>query len=100
MGQNTTMLHVRIDEQLKEAVTGILKDSGLSLSDAVRILMNTIDKRGGFPVELLIDDAAIREKVFKAMADKRPLVPNEIAMLQIDKIIREKRQKKDNPQHA
>jgi DNA-damage-inducible protein J len=43
------MLHVRVDEQLKTEAAEKLANVGLTVSDAVRILLTRIAKEGGFP---------------------------------------------------
>jgi DNA-damage-inducible protein J len=39
---NTTMLHVRVDEDLKTQATEALAAMGLTVSDAVRILLKRV----------------------------------------------------------
>ena len=42
MPVQTSMLHVRVDDQLKAQATDALAGVGLTLSDAVRILLSTL----------------------------------------------------------
>ena len=51
----TSMLHVRIDDALKTEATERLADFGLTVSDAVRILLTRIVKEGGLPAGLTAD---------------------------------------------
>src|SRR5215470_6310891 len=44
MAARTSMLHVRVDEQLKAEATKKLANFGLTVSDAVRILLTRIAK--------------------------------------------------------
>lgn len=78
MGVQTSMLHVRVDETLKAQATENLANVGLTLSDAVRILLMRIAKEGGLPAGLTLDptshDAWFRSKVHEALGDKRPSV--------------------------
>ncbi len=45
----TSMLHVRVDDKLKAEAAEKLANVGLTVSDAVRILLTRIAKEGGFP---------------------------------------------------
>ena len=76
MAARTSMLHVRIDEQLKVDASEALANVGLTVSDAVRILLTRVTKEGGMPAGLaadpLVHDAWFRAKVQKALADTRP----------------------------
>ena len=54
----TSMLHVRVDTDLKTDATEKLAGFGLTLSDAVRILLTRITKEGGLPVGLTADPEA------------------------------------------
>jgi DNA-damage-inducible protein J len=44
----TTVVRARIDEEIKEKVADILKESGLTISDAIRITLNRIVKDNDF----------------------------------------------------
>lgn len=76
MPAHTTMLHVRIDDQLKAQASDALAGVGLTLSDAVRILLTRVAAEGGLPAGLTADpdayDAWFRAKVQEAIADDRP----------------------------
>jgi len=78
MGIQTSMLHVRVDEALKAQASENLANVGLTLSDAVRILLTRIAKEGGLPAGLTSDpashDAWFRAKVHEALNDPRPSV--------------------------
>lgn len=77
----TSMLHVRIDNALKADATEKLASVGLTVSDAVRILLTRVAREGGLPAGLTTDpdahDAWFRTKVREAMADSRPAVPHQ-----------------------
>lgn len=87
MPAQTTMLHVRVDETLKAAATAALDRVGLTLSDAVRILLTRIAAEGGMPPGLTTDpdsyDTWFRAKVQEALDDPRPGVPHEVAMARV-----------------
>ncbi|WP_299848015.1 type II toxin-antitoxin system RelB/DinJ family antitoxin [uncultured Paracoccus sp.] len=75
MPAHTSMLHVRVDEQIKIQAIDALSGVGLTLSDAVRILLTRIAAEGGLPAGLTTDpkayDAWFRIKVREALADSR-----------------------------
>ena len=75
---HTSMLHVRVDDELKANAAKNLASFGLTVSDAVRILLTRITKEGGLPIGLTADpeahDAWFRDKVKEALADTRPSV--------------------------
>ena len=67
----TSMLHVRIDEDLKTEATEILANFGLTVSDAVRILLTRVAKEGSLPAGLTTDpeayDVWFKAKVHEAL---------------------------------
>lgn len=91
----TSMLHVRVDENLKADATEKLASVGLTVSDAVRILLTRITKEGGLPIGLTVDseahDAWFRTKVQEALADTRPRVPHDQVMDDVQALIDKKR---------
>jgi DNA-damage-inducible protein J len=50
----TTMVHVRIDEKLKEDATKTLAAMGISVSDAVRMLLTRIAAENALPFEVRV----------------------------------------------
>ncbi|NCT57092.1 MAG: type II toxin-antitoxin system RelB/DinJ family antitoxin [Legionella sp.] len=95
---HTSMLHVRVDDELKADATKKLANFGLTLSDAVRILLTRITKEGGLPVGLTADpkahDAWFREQVNKALDDSEPTVSHEQVMDEAQMSIDKKRQRR------
>ncbi len=95
MAARTSMLHVRVDEQLKVEATEALANIGLTVSDAVRILLTRVTKEGGMPAGLAADpqvhDAWFRAKVQEALADTRPAVPHQKVMDETQALIDTKR---------
>ncbi len=87
MSTQSSMLHVRIDDQLKQNASEILANFGLTISDAVRILLTRIEKEGALPVGLTTDPEAydewFRAKVKEAMEDTRPRISHAKAMAAI-----------------
>ena len=94
---HTSMLHVRVDEELKTDAAKNLASFGLTISDAVRILLTRISKEGGLPVGLTADpkahDAWFRDKVKEALADTKPAVSHEQVMDEAQKLIDRKRRR-------
>ena len=95
MAARTSMLHVRIDDQLKAEATEALARVGLTVSDAVRILLTRVTKEGGMPAGLaadpLVHDAWFRAKVQEALTDTRPAVPHQQVMDEAQALIDRKR---------
>jgi DNA-damage-inducible protein J len=95
MAGQTSMLHVRVDDKLKTAAAETLAHFGLTVSDAVRILLTRVVKEGALPAGLTADaeayDAWFRAKVQEALADKRPAVPHEQVMHDAQTLIDRKR---------
>lgn len=69
----TAMLHIRVDEALKQEATLALDAMGLSLSDAVRLLLKRVASEQAWPLELKVPNAttiaAMQEA--RAMAVRR-----------------------------
>ncbi len=56
----TTMLHIRVEGEIKAQATDALASMGLSMSDAVRILLKRVVNDQAFPLELKVPNAATR----------------------------------------
>jgi DNA-damage-inducible protein J len=95
MAAQASMLHVRVDDKLKTAAAEKLAKFGLTVSDAVRILLTRVAKEGALPAGLAADPKAydewFRAKVLEALADTRPAVPHEQAMRDAQALIDRKR---------
>jgi len=57
MSAQTSMLHVRVDDRIKEEAAANLANYGLTVSDAVRILLTRIAREGALPAGLTCDQA-------------------------------------------
>lgn len=81
MPAQTSMIHVRVDDDLKAQATEALSGVGLTVSDAVRILLTRVAAEGGLPAGLTADpdayDAWFRAKVHEALANTRPATPHD-----------------------
>jgi DNA-damage-inducible protein J len=95
MAAQTSMLHVRVDDKLKAAAAKKLANLGLTVADAVRILLTRVVKEGALPVGLTTDseayDAWFRAKVQEALMDLRPAVPHRQVMREAQALIDRKR---------
>ena len=95
MPAQTSMLHVRVDDRLKAKAADTLAGVGLTLSDAVRILLTRVAAEGGLPAGLTADpgvyDAWFRAKVREALDDPSPAVPHEQVMTGTQALIDRKR---------
>lgn len=91
----TSMLHVRVDDDLKADATAKLAAVGLTVSDAVRILLTRVVSEGGLPPGLTSDPAAhdawFRAKVHEALADPHPTAPHREVMDDVQALIDRKR---------
>ena len=91
----TSMLHVRVDDKLKAEAAEKLANVGLTVSDAVRILLTRIAKEGGLPAGLTAEpeayEAWFRAKVREAMDDTRPAIPHQKVMDEAQALIDRKR---------
>lgn len=67
---HTTMLHVRVDEDIKTQAAEALAAMGLTVSDAVRILLKRVVTDQAFPLELKVPNAETRA----AMEEARTLM--------------------------
>lgn len=66
MATASSMLHVRIDHDLKAKATGALAEMGLTASDAVRLLFHRIVADQAFPLELNVPNQVTRDAMAEA----------------------------------
>jgi DNA-damage-inducible protein J len=62
------MLHVRVDDDIKSQASEALASMGLSVSDAVRILLKRVVNDQAFPLELKVPNAQTRLAIEEARA--------------------------------
>ena len=62
----STMLHVRVDDEIKTQASEALAAMGLSVSDAVRILLKRVVNDQAFPLELKVPNAQTRAAMEEA----------------------------------
>lgn len=70
------LVQTRIDAEVRDRASAVLENMGLTVSDAVRILLTRTANEGALPLELLsgseAHDAWFRTKVLEALNDTRP----------------------------
>ena len=64
----SSMLHIRIDDETKTQATEALAAMGLSMSDAVRIFLKRVVNDQAFPLELKVPNAETRAAMEEARA--------------------------------
>ncbi len=75
---HSKMLHVRVDEEIKAQASEALASMGLSVSDAVRILLKRVVNDQAFPLELKVPNGKTRD----AMEEARALTKERAARFQ------------------
>jgi len=95
MAAQTSMLHVRIDEELKTQAAETLAKFGLTVSDAVRILLTRVAKEGALPPGFTSDaeayDKWFKAKVREAIEDSGPTLSHESVMAEATALLKRKR---------
>ncbi len=66
----TTMVHVRVDNEVKEQATEALAAMGLSVSDAVRLFLKRVVAEQAMPIELKVPNAETQA----AMKESRAII--------------------------
>ncbi len=70
MPTHTSMLHIRVDDDIKEQATQALTVMGLSVSDAVRLFLRRVIVEQAFPLELKVPNA----ETLAAMEESRAMM--------------------------
>ncbi|MBU3626751.1 type II toxin-antitoxin system RelB/DinJ family antitoxin [Polynucleobacter sp. JS-Safj-400b-B2] len=70
MTAQTSMLHIRVDEDTKEQAAEALNSMGLSVSDAVRLFLRRVVIEQAFPIELKVPNA----ETVAAMKESRKMM--------------------------
>jgi DNA-damage-inducible protein J len=73
MPTQTSMIHIRVEDDVKEQATLALTAMGLSVSDAVRLFLRRVIADQAFPLELKVPNAETLAAIEKsrAMMSKR-----------------------------
>ena len=64
----SSMLHIRVDDETKTQATEALAAMGLSMSDTVRIFLKRVVNDQAFPLELKVPNAETRAAMEEARA--------------------------------
>ena len=77
----SSLVQTRIDTAVKERAAAVLGNMGLTVSDAVRILLTRVADEGALPFAFTANpvahDAWFRAKVQEALDDPRPAIVHE-----------------------
>ncbi|SFO71768.1 DNA-damage-inducible protein J [Mesorhizobium sp. NFR06] len=75
------LVQTRIDADIRDRASAVLESMGLTVSDAVRILLTRTANEGTLPIDLVTNSEAydiwFRAKVREALDDTRPDIANE-----------------------
>ena len=73
---HNALIQTRIDSDVKEQAAAVFEKMGLTVSDAVRILLTRTANEGALPLDFVISsdahDAWLRAKVLQTLEDVRP----------------------------
>ena len=81
MPAQTSMLHIRVDDDIKDQATQALTAMGLSVSDAVRLFLRRVVVDQAFPLELKVPNAETQA----AMQESRAMMASRKARFASDK---------------
>ncbi|RWX81537.1 type II toxin-antitoxin system RelB/DinJ family antitoxin [Neorhizobium lilium] len=77
---SNALVQTRIDADVRDRASAVLESMGLTVSDAVRILLTRTANEGALPLELIsgseAHDTWFRGKVLEALNDTRPDAPD------------------------
>lgn len=68
----TEMVHVRVDKRVKARASKALAAMGLSVSDAVRVLLTRVAAEQALPLEMRVPNAATAEAMREARNGQLP----------------------------
>ncbi|MCD2177387.1 type II toxin-antitoxin system RelB/DinJ family antitoxin [Rhizobium sp. C1] len=68
MTAHTKMIHVRVDDELREEASAVLESFGMSMSDAVRIFLHRVAATQSFPLELKVPNEETKAALEEARA--------------------------------
>jgi DNA-damage-inducible protein J len=72
----TEMVHVRIDKRIKSKAAKTLASMGLSVSDAVRVLLTRVAAEKALPFDVKVPSATTSAAMREARAGKLPSFRN------------------------
>lgn len=78
---DNALVQVRIDPEIRDKASEVLAEWGMTISEAVRILLTRTANEGVLPLEVVSNeedyDTWFRAKVQEALDDSRPPIPDE-----------------------
>jgi DNA-damage-inducible protein J len=80
---SNALVQTRIDADIRDRASAVLESAGMTVSEAVRILLTRTANEGAVPFTPVHDaayDAWFRAKVQEALDDPRPRIPHEEVM--------------------
>jgi DNA-damage-inducible protein J len=89
---SNALVQTRIDADIRDRASAVLESAGMTVSEAVRILLTRTANEGAVPFTPIHDaayDAWFRAKVQEALDDRRPRV----SMEEVDRRAAERRAK-------
>jgi len=96
----SSLVQARIDKETKERAAAVLENMGLSVSDAVRILLTRVAREGSLPAGLTTDpvvhDIWFRSKIKEALEDSRHTMPHDEVEAHFEARRNKTRHKKEN----
>jgi len=81
MASRNTYVRARIDKVTKERAAGALEEMGLSISDAIRLLMLRIADERRLPFEVKVPNAKTRNAIAELEAGKGKSFPSVDALM-------------------
>jgi DNA-damage-inducible protein J len=81
MAISNTYVRARIDRVTKERAAGALEEMGLSISDAIRLLMVRIADERRLPFEVKVPNAKTRKAIAELEAGKGKSFPSVDALM-------------------
>lgn len=66
MATNSSMLHIRVDDDTKAQASAAFDAMGMSMSEAVRIFLRRVARDQAFPLELKVPNARTQEAMMEA----------------------------------
>ena len=66
MAANTKMIHVRVDDDIRDEASSVLESFGLSVSDAIRMFLHRVVASQSFPLELKVPNETTRAALAEA----------------------------------
>ena len=76
-----TEIHAQVDSAVNEKASAVLEQLGMTVSDALRLLLTRTAEDGVFPLPMEADaiehDRWFRAQVQQALEDPRPGIPHE-----------------------